>query len=127
MKKSLIALLFLASCTTQPVDQPIALSPRKQKQRIAILKKKLGQAEEEQKKAQEEVERISTEINTAELALIRKHIDQYEQKSQKAPALFLDEREALYRMIQSGPTPASLEAQLELDRILRMITAFSDE
>jgi hypothetical protein len=126
MKKLFPLLLFLSSCFhNNSPDQPVALSPRKQRQKIVLLKKKLEQAEEEQRKAKDEAEKIAAEINEAELALIRRQVDQYEKKSHNTPMLFLEEREALYRMIQSGHQ-GSLEAQLELDRILRLITASSD-
>lgn len=103
------------------------ISAKKQKQRITTLQKKLEAAEQERRKAQSEVERLAFEIDQAQLALIRKQVDKYEQKKEKTPSLFLEEREELYRMIQTGPSPASFEAQVELDRILRIITALSDE
>lgn len=102
-------------------------SPKKQKQKIAVLQKKLEFAEKEQKKIASDVERLATEIEEAKIALIRRQLDEYECRSDKAPTLFMEEREALYRMIQSGPSPAAFEAQVELDRILRIITELSDE
>jgi septal ring factor EnvC (AmiA/AmiB activator) len=125
MKKIILSLLLLSACHHSVSDPTVAVNARKQRQKIALLKKKLGQVEEEQRKAKEEAEKIAAEINEAELALIRRQVDQYEKKSHNTPMLFLEEREALYRMIQSGH-PGSLEAQLELDRILRLITASSD-
>lgn len=127
--KAYIPLLFLTSCFTHSLDQPIAQgpSPKKQKQKIIALQKKLEQAEKEQLKVQSEVEKLSAEINEAQLSLIRRQIDQYERKAHKTPQLFLDEREALYQMIQTGPSPAAFEAQVELDRILRLITELSDK
>jgi septal ring factor EnvC (AmiA/AmiB activator) len=121
-------LLFLASCTISP-DTPIAQAPnpKKQKQKIALLEKKLEVAAKEQQKALTEVERLAAEVNEAKLALIRRQIDRFEEKHPAAPALFLEEREALYQMIQEGPSPAALEAQAELDRILRIITERSEE
>lgn len=125
--KRLLALLLLTSCMTTP-DQPIiqTISPKKQKQKIAHLQKKLQIAEKEQKKVQSEVESLISEIDEVQLSLIRRQLDDYEKKSTKSLNLFLEEREALYRMIQAGPSPASLEAQAELDRILRLITELSD-
>lgn len=125
---SLIALLVLNSCFYASNDSLVmqGMSPKKQKQRIAFLQKKLEVAEKEQKKCAEEVERISTEIDEVQLSLIRKQVDDYERKNEKSVRFFLEEREALYRMIQAGPSPASLEAQVELDRILRIITELSD-
>ncbi len=102
-------------------------STKKQKQKIALLQKKLEIAEREHEKVQSEVERLALEIERAQISLIRRQLDKYEQSSEKPSSLFLDERDALYRIIQTGPSPSSFEAQVELDRILRLITALSDE
>ena len=129
MKKYFLIFLLLTACFNAP-DQMVAqgLSPKKQKQRIASLQKKLEMAVREQAEVQTEVERLAYEIDQAQLALIRRQVDRYEQKKEKVLSpLFLEEREALYRMIQTGPSPASFEAQVELDRILRIITELSDE
>lgn len=118
---------LLMSCFYVP-EFPVVqsgLSAKKQKQRIAVLQKKLESAEKEHKKVQIEVEKLASEIHEAQLALIRRQIDEAERK--KTASLFLEEREALYEMIQSGPSPAAFEAQVELDRILRIITELSDE
>lgn len=127
MRYLTLALLFLSSCFT--AGEPLLVqgpSPKKQKQKIAVLQKRLESAEKEQKKIETDVERLSTEINEAELALIRRQLDDHERRAEKAPTLFMEEREALYRMIESGPSPAAFEAQVELDRILRLITELSE-
>jgi|GEM_PF-4973526 len=135
--------LFLTSCAAPSLvtDDTITLSPAKQRQRIAYLQKKLELAEREQSKAQEETEALQTELARAQLALIRKQVEGFEsqlrswqadpQKYYKVlqiePAvLFIKERETLHTLIQSGPSPASAEAQATLDRILRMITELGD-
>jgi hypothetical protein len=140
----LLFLLFLSACTLPPTgsDLFVKLSPTKQKQKIAFLQKKLGSAEREQKKAEDEVDYLREEIKQAELTLVRRIVFETEEKLRKFQEnpsnrlkiseneisnLFLEEREILHRMIQAGPTPASLEAQGVLDQILRMITNLSDE
>lgn len=124
----LLILLIFTGCFQGP-EQLLVQGPsaKKQKLKIAVLQKKLEQAEKEQQKALTEVERLAAEIEQAKLALIRKQIDKYEHKTEKAVSLFLEEREALYQMIQTGPSPSAFEAQVELDRILRLITELSDE
>lgn len=124
-------LLLLSGCfnTIKLQDAAVAqtLSPKRQKQKIASLQKKLEAAEREQRAAQSEVEKLALEIEEAQIALIRRQVDDYEKKAGLASDLFLEEREALYQIIRSGPGPASFEAQVELDRILRLITERSDE
>ncbi len=124
----ILSLLLLAACFSSSSDAPIAQAPnpRKQRQKIALLEKRLEAAEKQQQKALTEVERIAAEINQAKLALIRRQVDKFQEKEAKAPSLFLEEREALYRIIQEGPSPSAFEAQVELDRILRIITELSD-
>jgi t-SNARE complex subunit (syntaxin) len=127
----LFALIFLSGCFHSIKLQDTAamqtLSPPKQKQRIAALQKKLQAAEKEQRAAEAEVERLVMEIEEAQVALIRRQVDDYERKTGYTADLFLEEREALYQIIRSGPGPASFNAQIELDRILRLITERSDE
>lgn len=124
-----ILFLLLTGCFSSNEQAFVVQGPsaKKQKQKIAVLQKKLEQAEKEQKKVEDEVERLASEIDQVQLSLIRKQVDKYEKKNEKSPSLFLEERESLYRMIQSGPSPSSFEAQVELDRILRLITELSDE
>jgi len=127
MKSNILFFFLLTSCfcggERAIVQGP---SPKKQKQKIAMLQKKLQLAEKEQKKVQTEIEKLVCEIDEVQLFLIRRQIDDYETKKDKTPHLFLQEREALYRMIQEGPSPSAFEAQVELDRILRIITELSD-
>jgi hypothetical protein len=142
--KAIFLLLFLGGCMLPPAgsDMLVKLSPTKQKQKIAFLQKKLELAEREQKKVEEDIEFLQEEMKQAELALVRRIVFETEEKLRKFEEnpsnrwkfteneisnLFLDEREILHRMIQAGPTPASLEAQGVLDQILRMITSLSDE
>lgn len=124
---SFSAMIFLSSCFTggeQFVVQGI--SPKKQRQKIALLQKKIEIAEKEQKKIVELIRELKDEVNSAQLALIHEQINDYEMRGGSSE-LFLDEREVLYRMIQEGPSPSAFSAQVELDRILRIITESSDE
>jgi len=130
MRKLLLLLLLSGCFSSLRLQEPAlaqSLSPRKQRQKIASLEKKLEAAEKEQRKAQNSVEQLASEIEEAKIALIRKQVDDYERKNERSSALFLEEREALYRMIQTGPSSTAFQAQTELDRILRIITERSDE
>jgi Skp family chaperone for outer membrane proteins len=110
----------------------------KQRLRIAHLQKKLEFAQRNLQKAQEEVEEINSQLHQSQLALIEKQIQSYESKVKKHKPtsnfeeerddmqLFLREREMLQEMMETGPSPESFEAQLTLDRILRMITESRD-
>ncbi len=129
--RSILALCFLlfslSSCFNEKESLIVQnLSPKKQKQKIAFLQKKLKIAEKEQQKIVSEVERISQEIDEAQIALIHKQLDEYKRREGQDMTLFMEEREALYKMIQSGPSPSAFDAQVELDRILRIITELSD-
>lgn len=105
---------------------------------VKHLERKLESAEKVQKRAETEVAQLKDEIVKAQLSMIRKQIDEYEKwvgkDPQKVPelvqhgisGLFIQEREALHRVIQSAPDVFADEAQAQLDRILRMITALSD-
>jgi hypothetical protein len=124
----ILFLAILSSCFS--VDEQLIVqgpSPKKQKQKIAFLQKKLEIAAKERKKIETDVERLSSAIDEAQLALIRRQLDDHERSGTKDTALFMDEREALYRMIEAGPSPSAFEAQVELDRILRLITESSDD
>ena len=113
----------------------------KQKQKLSSLEKKLDQAEKERREATEEVEKLQREIHQAHLALIQRQVEHYEKQLQKIQSepekyahllrietsgLFLKERELLHHVIQNGTAPSASEAQLVLDRILRMITELGD-
>ncbi len=129
MRYSLFIAVFLSSCFggNEHLMVQQSLSPKKQKQKIAFLQKKLELAEKEQKRVATDIEELSIEINNIRLALIRKQLDEHENGSKKHPKLFQEEREALYRMIEEGPSPTAFEAQVALDRILRLITELSDK
>lgn len=125
---SILVLFAVASCF-RGVDALLVQGPsiKKQKQKIIHLQKKLETAEKEKERAESDVETLSREINEAQLALIRRQVDDYEKRKESASNLFMEEREALYRLIESGITPQAFDAQVELDRILRIITELSDE
>jgi len=129
MKWTFIALIILLTSCFNMSEQMIVQgpSPKMQKQKIAVLQKKLESAEKAQKKIENSVEKLSFEIDEAQLALIRRQLDDHEINELKNTTLFAEERESLYKMIESGPSPSACEAQVVLDRILRMITELSDE
>lgn len=140
MKLRFAVLLLLVSCTgTLPFEGFIVKSsPKRERRKIESLQKKLDTAEKAQKKADTETAHLKDEILKAQLALVRGQIDLYEQSigrgGQKLPevvqhgisGLFIEERDLLHRIIQSGSAPFVHEAHIQLDRILRMITALSD-
>ncbi|MBX7067345.1 MAG: hypothetical protein K1X28_08950 [Parachlamydiales bacterium] len=130
MRYTLIPVLsVLSACIGGGGEQLLVQGPnaKKQRQKISNLQKKLEVASKEKEKAETEVERLQREIDEAKLALIRRQVDDYESRKDKRSALFMEEREALYRLIQSGDSAKAFEAQVELDRILRIITELSDE
>ena len=117
------------------------MSATKQKQRIALLQKRLEFAEKDLKKAHDEVEKLHGELHQTQLILIGKQIENYEKQMYKFRedprykakafqgdkiSLFLKEREMLQEMMENGPSPEAFEAQVVLDRILRMITELKD-
>lgn len=126
----------------QGVETVQSMSLSKQKQRISLLQKKLEYAERGLKEAQEEVDLLNTELHESQLALIARQIENYEQQLRKSlenPSRkfigkaqeergtpFLKERELLQQMMENGPSPQAFEAQVVLDRILRMITELKD-
>ncbi len=120
--KKCILLLFLSGCLSTQMQPIVAqqLSPRKQKQKIIVLEKKLQAAKKAQRQAEAVVEAIVVELEDAQLALVRRQLDEYEKKHPKEAPLFVEEREMLHRMIEEGPNAASFAAQAQLDRILRL-------
>ncbi len=140
MRKISVACLLLSSCMSshafrlrdgQEVVQTLSMT--KQKQRIAFLQKKLEMAERHFKEAQEEVEHLQSELHQSQLALIAGQIEGYERQMRQtsssrppSPKIeespFSKEREVLQQMMENGPSPEAFEAQVVLDRILRMIT-----
>jgi hypothetical protein len=121
----LLLLLLLGGCVhTTPIAH--TLSPKKQKQRIHILEKKLEGAKQELRKAQDAVEEIEMELEGAQIALVKRSLDEYEKKHPKQTELFVEEKEVLYRLIREGPNPGSFAAQAELDRLQRLSTESSE-
>lgn len=126
--------MILASCGLRTSPNAQDLPPTKQKQKIALLQKKLQLAEREQRKIKAQVERLSDEMREVELAYIRKKVDDYEELIRKHPSkktdidsadFFEDEREKLHHMIQNSES--IFEAQVVLDRILQLITELSNQ
>ena len=130
MKRSLLLFLLTSCAAPQLADRD--LPPRKQKQRIAALQKKVEAAQAEEQKVKKELTVLNEEIQFAQLSLIRKQIEDYEKKMPGQgriadPAgLFFKERELLHSIIQNGPYSARHTAEALLDRILRIITKASD-
>ncbi|EKE08205.1 MAG: hypothetical protein ACD_17C00291G0006 [uncultured bacterium] len=124
--KGLIVCLFLSGCF---YAGGAGVSPLLgiQKKRVTHLEERLSRARDVIALAETDVERLKEEISREKLKLIRMEIDHFEKKEGSMLTFFIEEREALYEMIESGPASAALEAQVELDRILRMITEQSEE
>ena len=128
--KELLIATFAALTSCISVREPFFVQEegvQKQKQKISHLYKKLALAEEEKRNAEMDAKQLTHEINIAKLALIRAQIDAYEKGKDKNFTLFMEEREVLYQLIQEEVPSQALEAQVELDRILRIITELSDE
>ncbi len=141
-------LIAFSSCASlrAPWDPELlfteGFSAKKQKQKIALLEKKLELAERDKKEIDEEVMALQERVQEARVALVRKLLEEYEKEvarlhedplkyskflQMEMSNLFLKERETLHQVIRKGLCPASLEAQAVLDRILRLITELSDE
>ncbi|MBI3508030.1 MAG: hypothetical protein HY069_00085 [Chlamydiia bacterium] len=119
----------MTSCTAQRAAY-IAddLSPRKQKQKIALLQKKLEAAARDEEKKKQEILELQEAIRAARLALIRKELNQYEAKKHPYSAeLFQQEREFLQEVLQYGTNQMAKDAELLLERILRIITEESSD
>lgn len=144
--KWLLVFAIFSSCSipfqTENFVVAKTISPRKQRQKITALQKKLEIAEREQEKVFEEVEELRREMHLAQIHLIQRQVDDFLQEMEKyrdspealakrlpydLSSLFLTEREELHKMIQTGPSPSSFDAQVVLDQILRMITNLSDD
>jgi hypothetical protein len=146
MMRAILFCILLTGCLSNRVlqigegqDLSHNLSVTKQKQRITFLQKKLEIAEKDLKNAQDEVESLQSQIHRSQLALIVKLIENYEHqigknkegtrilsKSDVKTLSFLKEREMLQKMMEQGPSPEAFEAQVVLDRMLRMITELRD-
>lgn len=98
-------------------------------------------AEKEREKVSEEVEQLRREMEIAQLNLIRRQLDDFDREIRKdgdiqfflrkrlsgdLSSLFSSERELLHKLIQSGPSPTSFEAQVVLDQLLEQITRLVD-
>lgn len=125
----IVGCLFLTGCMnngfhlgeSQNVVQTMPLT--KQKQRIAILQKKLEIAQRNLKVASEGVEQLASEIQQSQLTLVEKQIDMFQQGQSRTFAgrdPFLKEREMLQQILQEGPSPEAFEAQVVLDRMQRL-------
>ncbi len=127
--------MILSACSQPSLtldEYGSAITQKRQKQKLVVLQKKLDSAEREQKQVERDVEILKEELRQAELELIRRSVESCEFKLARhqrdhVAGLFLEEREMLHKMIQSGSTPASFEAQVVLDQILRIITNFSEQ
>lgn len=128
MKAIFFTTVLLSACAGPHIASN-ELSPRKQKQRIALLQKKLDVAQEDSEKAHRHVSQLEGELRAAKLSLIRKQLGEYEKKQRplEASSLFAKERELLHELIQGGSASLAREAQDLLDRILRLITELSDD
>lgn len=123
---SLVFTLFFASCMNsgfhlnegQNIVQTMPLT--KQKQRIAILQKKLEIAQRNLKNAQESVDDLNSELQQSQLTLIEKTLDTYKKDGMFAGGDFHKEKAVLYEILQDGPSPTAFEAQVVLDRMLRL-------
>lgn len=137
-----LPLLLLTSCSliSTGSDSYFASGPppKKQKQKILNLQRKLEVAEKEKVKVEEEVEQLRREMDLAQIHLIQRQINDFEREleiptgrakklARETTTLFLQERELLHELIRSGPSPSSFEAQIVLDQILRMITSLNNE
>lgn len=147
-KTVLVSALFLTGCLSNNSllsldnqDNVQNLSVSRQKQRITLLQKKLQIAQKDLQEAQEQVIVLSKELQASQLALISRQIESYEQQvekihglsfrngfklSQDPNGLFIKEREMLEEMMESGPSPESSQAQIVLDKVLRLITESQD-
>ena len=147
-KTVLIFSLFLTGCLSNNnllsldnQDNVQNLSVSRQKQRITLLQKKLQIAQKDLEEAQEQVSVLSKELQASQLALISRQIETYEQQAEKSQGLsfrnsfkisqdsnglFIKEREMLEEMMESGPSPESSQAQIVLDKVLRLITESQD-
>lgn len=120
MRWILFCTVFCASCMNQGFhlgeSQSIVqtMPVTKQKQRIAILQKKLEYAQRNLKLASDEVESLSSEVQQSQLTMIETKI----QKGSKDP--FLKEREILQQIVENGPSPEAFEARVVLDRLQRI-------
>ena len=130
-------LFFFTYCGfVQQSYWPMAMVNRQQKHKAALLQKKLAIAEKKLQDSQEEANKLRLALCEAELNVIETDLDLLEEKWQAnpmqlavslrgaAPNLFLEEREALYAIIDLDRS--STRAQFLLDRFLQLMTQLSD-
>lgn len=129
MKWMIIGCVFLTGCMNQGfhlgegqnIVQTLPLT--KQKQRIAILQKKLEIAQRNLNAASGEVEQLASEIQQSQLTLVEKQIETFQQGQLRSFAgrdPFTKEREILQQIQKEGPSPEAFEAKVMLDRMSRM-------
>lgn len=131
--KSFLVFLILVGCTsTQHMASLQEMSPRKMKQKISLLEKKLRRVRDEDEKTKSEISELIQEIYLTQLTLIENEVAESEKKLDRfyrpidTAALFLKEREILHEIIQQGTLSMTQHAEALLDRILRIITVLSD-
>lgn len=128
MKKIFILFALLTSCVTL-TDGERFLGAAKQKQRVNFLQKKLDAAEIEKNDMEERIVQMQEELWATELEVVKRQVDKGMRRIPKnadVAALFWEERETLYRLTRNASPSVAFEAEVELDRILRLITELSD-
>ena len=100
------------------------------------LQQKLVHAQKERSRWEQEVQRLSVEMQQMQVAKIAQKVDALEAELAVASSsdmdedafadLFRDERESLCQIMDAG-TSARTDAQQVLDRILRIITELSEQ
>ncbi len=132
--------LFVTSCSVrdQMAAQTSFLSgyDRKQKQKVIVLQKKMEIAERTLAKYEDDVDFLRGQLCDAQLESIESQIAHLERRWQIDPVslsqvlyeetsrLFLEERETLYQILQTGISVH--RAQNLIDRILQLITQIND-
>jgi hypothetical protein len=108
----------------------------KLRQKAALLQKKLDNAQRTLSEDEKTIERLRSQLCDAELNAIESKVESFENQWRTNPQrliqcvrpefakVFLDEREALSRIIHKGPDVR--RAQALLDRVLQLITQLSD-
>lgn len=127
MKWILLSCVLFAGCVNQGFhlgeSQSIVqtMPVTKQKQRIAILQKKLEKAQRNLKVATDEVEELASEIQQSQLTMIETQMEKFQKGSFAGKDPFLKEREILQQIVENGPSPEAFEARVVLDRMQRII------
>lgn len=124
MRWLIIGCFFFTGCMnhgfhigeSQSVVQSLPIT--KQKQRLAILQKKLETAQRNLKLAAEVVDDLESEIHQSRLTMIEKQLESGQKFSKNS---FIKEKEILQQIVENGPSPEAFEARSVLDRIQKMI------